>query len=1439
MKNLKYIFALSSVFVSFFVLSYNVDIANSSNNSNKESDNENKDNINKNDEENNKIIKQNIIDSYNSTMSLNHSLNLKKGNLLYKNNNKPVSLDFSGLFSITNNSLNSYVIDASYNYNSYQEDLKITSGNLDYSTITYDDNVYLFSSTNELSGILSFMSSQDSKYPVINLDYNFSTIFDSFLKLNESNYSVYSSLNGYAFVGNNTSIVVDRNYNLVEVKLSLNSDFIFSLYFDELDSSLSSSKAINNSEDFVSTFKGLLNDSNFDIYYNAEIKSSTSNNLKYNGFILNSNNSLSLNVNEYINNNLQNEITSTFKDENIYFNISNGKEKGNLIDSKVSDLVNATSGLMSSNSEFDVSFSTPLNVLINTNIFQNIINLDLSSKEIKNLEESSNLKTFKINSKAFGFTSDFDIKFELELFNNALKSISIKDFKTNSSNIMNIKFDLNKLSSNKVLINEATYPVYNSLLPYYKKVVIIINEMKLGGNFTTSIVDKNSEQILGLSTHYDLNLGKSVNDISLDNLSAAITDLNINFKNISDENATSNLANALFLQDTYSNSKSSFDLSIKSLNYKNKKFYILLEDEDTQNKYTLENNSLKTLISSVQKLSGSSTSTNKGFDLIKNEIDMISKLTKNIGNSTVFNNIKNSVKNAKFDELSKYLKVDIEDNYVSVTLKLKELIDADSVISDAIGYTENASITVTLSKDKAELISLSVSDISLSDSKNKVSNTSLGLNSFNENNMLNEEKIKNDWDNEEGKENKSKDLNQVVERISDVIDAYNKYSLKSSSISNLITIDFAYKDLEFNGNLSTILHFDDSLKLDEKYFEVNIPFTLNNKTGLNDVSGVNLSLVYSDKSKENSKLNNLVYDSSRLYEGTQVALSLNYGSNEHTRNSTLYAHSSNECLINAVEAVSKIEGTNVLVAYNTAMTIKNLTSKIVNAVNKKDNNFLEDLSNSGVISISTLMKLLNVLDSTNDSLDINLDLSKFSDDESLKDKVFKIKLNLNIEKDSDGNKVVSIKGISVKDNNNELKLDLNIAETIVNKDSTLSSEVKKISKDIIPSSFQSVATEGVKYIDMKYLANLIELGVTTTNKKYQSLSGSFGISDTINVKVDPLSINADLNQIQPINPLSFKLNLEFVKDENEKPYKIKSYLSLNKSDDSSKGVEFLIEQGDDDNDLIYINEYEDNQDKTSFMKKDTMLGNVHVKVTENDEEGNPIETKSGDVPRILYYLLDFSNIFVDKIDVNYSVIDLELNFKDVLLSTLFDMMIEDKEETKNESSNFESTKLEIDYLNGWDIKTNKSNDLISGYLKVDLTKILGFSTLNIQDLATLSINSDIQLSFEQTDTGMNITLAQTDTTTSLINFDLNYGDIALNLTVSLNTSNFTLISSNSDYNMERYDTIINNFKDTDTYKNNEETYVTEITCPEIIVEYTFPTTFKIYSDYKVSYNNKN
>ena len=1439
MKNLKYIFTLSSVFVSLFAFDYNANLE-ASKTSNSSIENNQKDIII------NQNIKNNIFESFNENLSKNHTLNLNKGSLIYKNDNKPINLDFSGLFSISSNTLNSYVIDASYSYDSNKETFKVTSGNLDYSTITSDNKVYLFSHSNELSGILSFPASKDSKYPIINLNYQFSDIFNSFLNINESNFKVYTSLNGYSFINDNTSIKVDKDFNLIEVKSTYNKDLSFTLNFDELDSETLSGKVVKNSDNIVSTLKSLFDNNDFDVSYNASIKSSKSNNLRYSGFISSLNDSLSLNINEYINNNLQNEITSTFKDENIYFNISNGKEKGNLIDSEENDLVNATNGLMSTDSEFDVSFNTPLNALINTNIFKSILNLDLSNENINDLKEYENLKTFKVNSKVFGFTSDFDIRFEIELLNNSLKSISIKDFNTTSSNVMDVIFNINKSNSNTFKFNEEAYPVYNSLLPYYKKVVFIIDELKIGGNFNTSIVDNDSKTALGLSTHYDVNLGNQINNISLDTLNVSLTNLNINFKDITDQNKTSNLVNALFLQDTYSDSKSSFDMSIKSINYKNKQFYILLEDGETQNRYTLKNESLKNLISTVQKLtqatSGATTSsTDKGFSLIKKEINGITKLVQNIEKSDLFLKLKESVSKCNFSDLKNYLKIEIDEKYVSAEIILSELIK-DDTIKDAIGYTKNASIKITLSKDDNSIVSISVSDISLADSSNKVSNTSVTLNEYVDENMITDTEIKNDWENTIEDPNKSKDLNDVLNRISDLVNVYSKYSLSNASLSNLISIDFAYNDLKLNGKLSSILHFNESKSLDEKYLETYLPFTFNSKTGSNDVSGASLSLVYSDKDSKDSSIKNLVYDENRLVKGTQTSISLYYGdiNKKNNKNTTLNAYSSNDTFIKAIEAISKVdENTNILSSYNVIKTIKNLTSKIVNATNEKDMDVLQELVDSGILSIDMVMKLLNSLDSTSTSLDFNVDLSKFTTDASLSK--LKINIKITLEKEND---VISIKNLTASDENGKLSLKLNIDKSIINQDSTIGGT--KIDSDII-EGFTPKGTENVNYVDMVNLANLIELGVTTTNKKYHSLSGTFSLEDTINFAIEPLNIDIDLSKkIQPVNGLTFNFQLQFYKDSDSKDAtsKLKSYLSISNKNNSIQKVEFLTEQNEDGNDYVYINEVKGGINTTSYMNKDKLLGNVEVISTEPDDNGNTITTKTGKMPRILYYLLDFSGILLEDMNIDLSILKLDFQFKNVILSTLFDLMIEEKSEEETKSD------ISINYLSGWDIQINKdsTSGFINGYIEGDLVKIIegidkiDFGTLPENMKLSLGLNGKIKLSINQTSNDITkITLDQSNIENPLIHFNLEYGDIKLDLTVKLNTSEFTLKSTNVDNQIEsymkNYNEIITNFQSSNDFINKQEKYITKITCPEIYVRYTFPVTFKIYSNYKVNYNS--
>ena len=1199
MKNLKYIFALSALFVSFFAFDYatnfndpKTDVDTNKNDNNKD---DNKNNDDQNSDSKNDQIKKNIINSYNSHYSSTCNLKLNKGNLVYKNFNKPINLDFSGFYSTTKNSLNSYVIDATYTYESSSESFQVNSGSINYSTITYNDKVYLFSSSNELSGILSFPSTKNTKYPNVNLDFNFSTIFNSFLKLDSDEYEVLSSSIGYTFTNKSTTIKVDSNYNLLEINSNYNDLLTLSLNFKDLYESSTTSEVIENSTDFTNTLKGLFNDRDFNITYNASIKSSMSNNLKYNGYVSYLNNSLTLNVNEYIDNNLKNDITSTFKDENIYFNISNGKEKGNLIDSEITDLVSVTSGLMSFDTQFDYSFNEPLNALLNTSPFQSILNLNLSSSYIKDLKEEDSIKTFKINSKSFNFIDDFDIRFELKVVDNTLESISIKDFKTTTTSVMDIELKINNTKSNTFNFNSKTYPVYNSFLPYYKKVIFIINDIQTGGNFTTSIIDNNSQTVLGLSTHYDVNLGKSINNISLDNLNAALSNLEINFKDCTDSNKTNNIATALFLENTTSTAKNTFDLSIKNINYKNKTFYITIEENSTQNKYTLQSESIKGLISSIQKVTASSTtqnnSTSKGFNSIKNEIDRVKELITKIQANTVIKDLIDDVKNdCNFSNIPKYIKISINNNDIKATFNLNSLL-GESTIKE---YGLCTGITLTLSKDEKKIVSLQTSDITFDgmSTNNSSTQTSIGFNDYKSENILDDIKINNEWVNTSENPNNSRNLNDIVDKIDDVVQIYNKAIVKNSVLQSLIDIDFIYQDKSLKGSLSTKFHFDEFTNIDDKYIEGSIPLSFENENGgANSLYGMNLEFIYSDKDKDTSKFTSLVDNSNKLTEGTQIGLSLNYGSNDSRNNSKLYAYSNHETVNSMLDSISGIGDTNTLWPYEVIRTIQNYAQSVKEVLNQNQTNVIEILKKLGINNTKGIVDLLNGLNASKNTLTARVNLGSLIEKEGEnKDKLSEfnvdITLNLNIDYvdsiDENGNKTttknISLESIDAKSvENKDLSCKITLKSNLLEGET---SATHNSSYDILPSftPIKDSSSKNVNYIDTSNVYNLLQLGIYTTNRKYYNITGVLNFKakgEVIGISVDAEVLNnlyfdIKLNLFKDPKPENFN-NLSEDEQNNylNTVYKIKGYLKVAINNDTNKAnnynndfTEFFIEPGE-------------------------------------------------------------------------------------------------------------------------------------------------------------------------------------------------------------------------------------------------------------------------------------
>ena len=1444
MKNLKYIYALSSIFVSFYVFGYNTNFSDEINSNNNQSKEEIK--------ENKEIDKKDIIERYNNYYSEARSFKLLNGSIISNAYKNPITLNFKGNYEFNSNSLSSYVISSTYFYNGFSKSYDISYGSTSYDIINYNNQAFLFNNNEEFKGILSFPASLDSSFPVINETSSFSTIFDNILNLDESNIDVNSYDSGYLFLSDTFKIFTDNNFDLTKIESINNDDFIYTFNFENIKQ-ISNDELIKldkSSNDILTSLKNLLKESSFNIDINAEIKSSK--NIKFNGNLifdyttsfLKKDPLVLLDLKQYTNNNYSNNIKINYEDNNIYFKLDNIL-KGRINNSTISDIISVSSGLLNDQS-LDYDLNKSLNEVINTKTFESIFNLNLSNLDsslINNLTINNNLISFKLDSKAFNLNNGY-ITFEIGLNNAKIKTLKIKNFKFSDDKSMDISLIFNKASKLNVINDKDSYASYDSLLPYYKNILKIVNNSSLGGSFSTSLFDTSTSSSLGASSNFNIDFNDSLSSSNINNLNISLDNFNINYLDESDKNKKSNTINAIFLENASSSSNNSFNLSINELYYKNKAFYLNIIDSSGSNKYTLNNNSFEYLIDSITKLNKNSDqisfpSTEKGFNNITNQIKRLDYLIYILKDNKTFNKVIQNIKNnySLFD-LEKYISITPINNNYKIEFNLYSLFDYNSNIIKEFSLNNSCSIIVSSAGD---ILSISTNDLSID---GITSSISLNLKDYDSSKELTDEIIKKDWINDNG-EVKSKDLNKIVERVSNIIDAFSKYNLKSSSISNLINVDFAYKDLNINGNLATILHFNDQKSLDEKYVEAYLPITLNNKKSINDINKINLSLIYSDKDKDNSNFKNIVYNYSRLYKGTQTSIALNYGSNDSRNNSNLYAYSSQESINDIIEALSNIESTNILYSYKIVRDIKSYTSKILETLNNNDSNALSNLANLGIINNDTLIKILNSISETSNTLDIDLDFSKLSDNEALSKFKIKGSLVLNIAKDENNKNIYSIKSIKASDNENNINLNVNIEETIVNKDSTISSDAKKLSKDIIDGFIgvdSSNPNQNVNYVDIKYLACLIELGVTTTNKRYYSINGRFNIDDTININIDTLGINCDLSDIKPINSISFNLKLEFYKQNKEDyTYKLKSYLGLKNDSNPNYLTEFYIEENENDENNIYINEYDGSNNTMSFMKKETMLGNMKVSVVETQDDGNEKETKSGDIPRILYYLLDASKILNDQIiNVNYSVIDLKLRLKDVILSSLFDTMIKDINEDENTNEN--SSNIKLDYLNGWNIyfEKNSNTNLINGFIEIDLSKII--QGIELGDLATFNFGSKIKLTLDQIESDkISINLNQLDINSSLIEINLNYGDVKFNLEVKLKESSFLIISSNNtskiDVEMERYNNFVNYFKTLEIYKNNQEMYITKVTCPEIVIEYTMPSTFNIYSEYKPTFNN--
>ena len=1446
MRNLKYIFAISSLVLSTYVFSYNTSFCVSNKiDNNTSSENSNNELLN---EITDQKTKENIINSYNNYYSSDHSFTIKNSNLTSYKSKNPISLILNGNLNLTSNALCSYIFNINYSYNSITKNYTSSFGDTSYSVIEYNDKVYLFSANEELKGVFSFPSSLDSSLPVVNEESSFSSIFKKFLNLESNNTSIVLNDSSYTFIGQNFKIETDKNYNFKKIESTKDEDFKYIFNFsNNYDNKASSISLDTSNTDFVSTLKSLLKESSFLVELNANITSKTSKNIKFNGdlkldytsSVLKSGPIIDLNITQYTDNNYANKVRAYYDDSNIYFQLDNIL-KGKISDATINDLISVTSGVLS-DSSFDYTFNKSLNSLMNTSTFDSIFKLDFSSLDsslIKNLEINHNLISFKLDSKAFNLNNGY-IRFEIGLNNLKVKTLKIKDFKIDNDKTMECSLNFKDFIKINELQDKDTYDSYDSILPFYKNILRLSKNSNIGGSFSTSLIDSNSSSTLGLSSNYNIDYKNALTNSNVNDLKVALDNLNINYIDETDENKISNTVNAIFLENTLSSSKSSFNLSIDSLNYQNKTFYLELIDSSKSYKYTLENESISTLINSINKLNlnkqaiATLPSTDKGFNKIKNQIKRIDYLIYFLENNSKFINIINKIKNTySLEGLEDYITITPEsNNKFKLEFNLYSLVNYDETIIKE--YSLNNYISIELSSS-GEIISLNVYDLALD---GITSSTKITLKDYDSSKVLTEDQIKNLWTNEKNKENKSKNLNSEVERISNIVDCFNKYYLNNATLSNLINIEFAYKDLTLNGNIASLLHFNEDKELDEKYIEASLPITFSKSSSEKDVTGLNVDLIYSDKDLEESNFKNLVYDEYRLKKGTQANIQLKYGDNPmDSRNfSTIYAYSSLNTMVDCFEALSNIDDNSILMSYSIINQIKNISTQIVNSINGKDSNFLKSLADLGIINKNTLISLLNGLNSSTNKLTLTFDFKDFASNKELSKYKFNIDINLTTAKDLKDNTFYRLDSIEAKEANHEdINLKIKIAETRINFDSLSSGN--KLSKDIF-TLFIPYNRKPTWFMDISYLANILELGVRITNKRYYEMSGTFNLKDNIAISIPTLlSKDLEITEIQPINEITFELKLFFYKEYGtDEAYKIKSYLKLQNNEDSNEITEFFIDPS-----KVYLSKYSKNnstneyESNVSYITKETLLGYSKVTIMNIDNNGKEvISDDTRKVPRILYYLLDYSTILNSKVfDVEYATIELHLNLKNVILSSLFDVMTDTSNKTESKQD------IQIDYLSGWEIHSNKdsSTSLIKGYFLLDLSQmVLGFDLGDIN----LDFKSKLKLSFEELTTDFyKFILSQADDKSNLLEASFTYGDITIKISLKIENSQFILTTSNNyvaySLGFSRYTSFITEF---DKLMISDEYYITNIISPDIKVEYTFPITVYITSNYRVEFNN--
>ncbi len=218
------------------------------------------------------------------------------------------------------------------------------------------------------------------------------------------------------------------------------------------------------------------------------------------------------------------------------------------------------------------------------------------------------------------------------------------------------------------------------------------------------------------------------------------------------------------------------------------------------------------------------------------------------------------------------------------------------------------------------------------------------------------------------------------------------------------------------------------------------------------------------------------------------------------------------------------------------------------------------------------------------------------------------------------------------------------------------------------------------------------------------------------------------------------------------------------------------------------------------------------------------------IPRLLYYLLDYSGILNEQtIELSYLGVKANVKLKELMVSNIF------------ASINGETSSPSINYLNGWDINTYYNNDLLNGDINIIPGNIInGIGTSG----ASISFNTGLDLSFNQKDEeNWLFKLKQNDSNKYLISAKMNAGSVSMTLNVKINESTFNFVASNNESliskDMYRYDTFVNEYKTNPLTMYHDEYLVTNINAgsTDVDFKFTLPLTLTVSCSYSVNFNN--